>query len=114
MTLAPIENAPAPRRFAAFLVAAMTLSATGAVRAETSAVRDGNVVVLQNEHVRVAYDLASGSYSACSRTDKSSNITCACLRIDEIPPDAAGLTRTWESAKIKDELGTGQKLLIKA
>ncbi|MCX6877933.1 MAG: hypothetical protein NTW21_29580 [Verrucomicrobia bacterium] len=104
-----------PCRLSAFLGAALALlSVSNTSRAATSAIKDGNVVVLQNEQMRVAYDLASGTYSACSRTDKSSNITGACLRIDEFSSDAAGLTRTWESARITDELGTGQKLLIKA
>jgi len=90
------------------------LSTPGVCRAETSVVKNGNVVVLQNDQVKVEYDLASGVYSAFSRKDKSSNIAGACLRVDEFSSDAAGLTRTWESAPVKDELGTGRKLVIKA
>ncbi len=105
----------ATRRFPTSLIAALALlSAPGLCRAGTTAAKDGNVVVLQNGQVRVAYDLASGTYSACSRTDNSSNITGACLRIDAFSSAAAGLTRTWASAPVKDELGTGRKLTVTA
>ena len=103
------------RGLSATLIATLTLLSSAHIcRAETSAVKDDNLVVLQNARVRVEYDLASGTYSARSRKDKSSNLVGACLRINEFASDAAGLTRTWESAPIEDELGRGRKLLVKA
>jgi hypothetical protein len=106
---------PGLRRFAAILIAALALlSASNLCFAKASVTRHGNVVVLQNAQVKVEYDLASGTYSARSRKDKSSNLVGACLRINEFSSDAAGLTRTWESAPVEDELGRGRKLLIKS
>ncbi len=90
------------------------LSAAILCRAETSLIKEGNLVGLQNGQVRVEYDLAGGTYSAWSRLDRSSNLTGASLQVDEFAADAPGLARTWESAPIKDELGTGRKLVITA
>ena len=101
-------------RLAAILVAALALhSAPGVSFAKTSVAKQGNSIVLQNDLVKVEYDLASGTYSARSRKDKASNLVGACLRVNEFTSDAAGLTRTWESAPVEDELGRGRKLLIK-
>ena len=107
-------NDHAPRGVAVCLSAAMALlSASSACHAATTAAKEGDKVVLQNEQVRVEYDLTKGTYCASSRNDKTSNIVGACLRIDELATDAAGLTHTWESTPVKDELGTGCKLLVK-
>ena len=103
-----------PRRLAAGLIAALALlPAHNACRAETSVVKDGSVVALQNDLVSVEYNLANGTYSTWSRKDKSSNLTGASLHVNEFSSDTAGLVRTWESAAVKDELGAGRKLLIK-
>ena len=104
------------RRRAAFFIAALVMAsaACDAGSAETSVLKRGNVVVLQNARVTVGYNLANGTYSARSRKDKSSNLVGACLRVNEFTSDAAGLTRTWDTAPIQDELGTGRKLLVNA
>lgn len=103
-----------PCAIAAGLFATALLATSSVCRAATTAVKEGDKVVLQNEHVRVTYDLANGTYRASSRKDETSNIVGARLRIDDFATDAAGLTRTWESAPVTDELGTGRKLLVKA
>ena len=104
----------APLRFAVILIAAVALlPAPNVCLAKTSVAKHGSSVVLQNDLVRVEYDLASGTYSARSRKDKASNLVGACLRVNEFTSEAAGLTRTWESAPVEDELGRGRKLLIK-
>jgi hypothetical protein len=104
-----------PRGLAASLCAAVALltSSNGCRAAATTAVKEGDKVVLQNEQVRVEYDLTKGTYGASSRNDKTSNIVGACLRIDGFATNAEGLTHTWESTPVKDELGTGCKLLVK-
>ena len=103
-----------PPRFAAIFIAALALqSAPGVILAKTSVVKHGSSVVLQNDLVRVEYDLATGTYSARSRKDKSANLVGACLRVNEFTSDVPGLTRTWESAPVEDELGRGRKLRIK-
>lgn len=107
---------PMPRSLAAALCAAVALLASSngcLAAAATTAVKDGDKVLLQNEQVRVEYDLTKGTYCASSRNDKSSNVVGACLRIDGFATDAAGLTHTWESAPVNDELGAGRKLLVK-
>ena len=105
----------APRRLSAVLVTALALlSAPAVCLATTTVAKDGTTVVLQNALVKVEYDLSTGTYSAYSRTDQTANLTGACLRIDEFSSAAAGLTRTWESVKIKDELGSGRKLVVHA
>ena len=105
----------APLRLAAILIAAVALlPAPNVCLAKTSVVKHGNVVVLQNDRVKVEYDLANGTYAARSRADKSSNLTGAGLRINEFSSDVPGLTRTWESVPVEDELGRGRKLLVKA
>jgi hypothetical protein len=102
-------------RCAAFFIATLATQSTPTVcLARTSVVAHGSVVTLQNDLVKVEYNLATGTYCAWSRKDKLANLAGACLRIDEFSSDAAGLVRTWESAKIQDELGTGRKLTIKA
>jgi hypothetical protein len=104
-----------PRGLVACLCAAVALlSISNACRAATTAVKKGDKVVLQNKQVTVEYDLTKGTYCASSRKDKTLNIVGACLRIDEFSADAAGLTHTWESTPVKDELGTGRKLWVKA
>ena len=108
-------NYRTPRGLAAYLgAAAALLAATNAcLCAATTAVKDGDKVLLQNELVKVEYDLTKGTYCASSRSDNTSNFVGACLRIDGFAADAAGLTHTWESTPVKDELGSGRKLTVK-
>jgi len=104
-----------PRRFAVILSAALTLlSAPGISSAGPSAGQHGDLVVLQNEHVRIEYNLASGTYSARSRKDTSSNLTGASLQVDAFSSATSGLIRTWKSVPCKDDLGSGRKLLVQA
>ena len=104
-----------PSCFASILIATLALlSAPGACLAKTSVSKHGQVVLLQNDQVKVEYDLANGTYSAWSRKNKSLNLTGATLQVNEFSSDAAGLSRTWESASVKDELGTGRTLLVNA
>jgi hypothetical protein len=101
----------APRGVATCLSAAMALlSASSACRA---AAKEVDTVVLENDQVRVEYDLTKGTYSASSRNDKTANIVGACLRINEFAADAAGLAHSWEIVPVKDELGTGRRLVVK-
>jgi hypothetical protein len=103
------------RRFAVILPTALTLlSAPESSLARTSVGQHGDVVVLQNEHVRIEYNLANGTYSARGRKDKSSNLTGACLQVDEFSSETSGLSRTWKSVPFKDDLGTGKKLMVQA
>jgi hypothetical protein len=107
-------NDHAPRCVAIFLSAAMALpSASSAAPAATTTAKEGDTVVLENDQVKVEYDLTKGTYSASSRNDKTSNIVGACLRINEFAADAAGLTHSWEIVPVKDELGTGRRLVVK-
>ena len=88
------------------------LSLSNASRAATTAVKEGDKVVLQNELVKVEYDLTKGTYSAYNLKDKTSNLMGAALQINDDTSDANGLTRTYHNSAVQDELGTGLKVTV--
>jgi hypothetical protein len=100
--------------FCLFLISQLSTAGYTATvtSAKTSVTEHGDMVMLQNNAVRVEYNLVSGTYLARDRQDNSSGITGASLQIDKFSSAGAGLTRTWNSAPVKDELGTGRKLRI--
>ncbi len=55
--------------------------------AQTNFARNGNAVVLQNELVKIEYDLSKGTWSAYNRKDKTSNIIGAALQINDYASD---------------------------
>ena len=98
---------------AIFIMAALlVLPISNRSWAQTSVSRQENTAVLQNELVKIEYDLNKGTYSAYSRKDKTSNIVGAALQINDYTSDAEGLTRTYENTAVNDEIGSGRKLTV--
>lgn len=95
-----------------FIAALLILPISNRVLAQTTFVKNENSVLLQNELVKIEYDLSKGTYSACNRKDKTSNLIGAALQINDYASDAEGLTRTCESTAVNDELGSGRKLTV--
>jgi hypothetical protein len=104
---------PFARNFVPIFVAALlVLPISNQVIAQTTFARNGNFVVLQNELVKIEYDLSKGTYSAYNRNDKTSNIIGAALQINDYTTDVEGLTRTCDNTAVADELGSGRKLTV--
>ncbi len=70
----------------------------------------GNLVTLQNERVRLEFDLAAGTYRIFNQGDAHPAISQARLKINEWTSDAAGVERTWKQRSVKDTNGKGRAL----
>ena len=103
-----IARCMVPILIASFLI----LSLSNRSMAQTTVSNQGNSVVLQNERVKIEYDLSRGTYSAYNLKDKTSNIVGATLQINDYTADAEGLSRTYDNVVVNDELGSGRKLVI--
>ena len=86
----------------------LTSSAVAAPSPRTS--QSGNVVTLQNERVRLDFDLASGTYSLFHQGEAHAVISKAKLKINDWASDAAGVERTWKQRSLKDTSGKGLAL----
>ncbi|MFH1265041.1 MAG: hypothetical protein ABIK89_04895, partial [Planctomycetota bacterium] len=74
----------------------------------------GNVAVIQNDRVKVTYDLSKGIYSAADRGDGSVGFSDAFTKINEWESKAPGFSHVSSSGPARDELGEEKKLVIKS
>lgn len=87
------------------LLTASCLAATSPQITQT-----GSVVTLQNERVRLEFDLAAGTYSLFNQGEAHAAISKAKLKINDWTSDAAGVERTWKQRSVKDTSGKGLAL----
>ena len=80
--------------------------------AEVAVFQTDNTVLMQNEILRFAYDLAGGTYNALDRRDSSVCIKDGWFRISGHPSTLPGLGHSWTSRTVSDELGRGRALVI--
>jgi hypothetical protein len=72
--------------------------------------KSGNVVALENDRVRLDFDLSLGTYSVFNQSEAHPVISKAGLRIDGWHSDAAGLDRSWTERPVTDAFGKGLAL----
>jgi hypothetical protein len=69
-----------------------------------------NVVALENNRVRLEFDLSRGTYRIFEQGEPRPVISDASLMINEWSSDDAGFERSWKQRKVKDQLGEGLAL----
>lgn len=72
--------------------------------------KSGNVVALENERIRLEFDLSLGTYSIFDRSANHPAISNARLGINEWHSDAAELDRSWSERPLTDASGKGLAL----
>jgi len=72
--------------------------------------QSGRVVVLQNEWIHFAFDLARGTYLILDKKSGEVAVSNAGLKINEWGSDERDVRRTWAQRTVQDELGKGLAL----
>ncbi len=88
----------------------VSLLAVSAFAAAPQITQLGSVLTLQNERVRLDFDLALGTYNIFKQGDAHPVISKARLKINDWTSDAAGVERTWKQRSVKDTSGKGLAL----
>ncbi len=92
------------------LMAAVSISAAAPARVTVG--QSDHRIMLENEHIRFAYDLARGQYTATDKRDDSAGIKDGIFEIHGVASDGPGLAHTWQSEDVLDELGHGKSITI--
>lgn len=85
-----------------------------ALKAESNKVsvsEKGVVVIIENNLVGVQFDLLQGTYSATNRIKNTTCITDASFTLNEFR-SSNGFAFKWSKVSVKDELGTGEKIIV--
>lgn len=95
----------------AFLPLVLCLAVASACAGEKVRITaSGDVVVLQNDKIRLEFDLAAGTYDIVSEADRHPAIAKARLGINGWFSDAAGTERNWTEREVMDTFGKGLAL----
>ncbi len=99
-------------RIQRFLIVALTsLLAAACLAAPTPQItQTGSVVTLQNDRVRLEFDLAHGTYQIFNQGDTHPALSQVRLKINDWSSDAVGVERTWKQRSVKDTNGKGLAL----
>jgi hypothetical protein len=93
------------------LILSLILTATSSFAAASPRItQTGSVVTLQNERVRLEFDLAAGTYGIFNQGEARPAISRARLKINEWASDATGVERSWKQRSVKDTSGKGLAL----
>jgi hypothetical protein len=92
------------------LVPASLLAAAGLAAASPQITQTGSVVTLQNERVRLEFDLARGVYHLFKQGDAHPVIARARLMLNDWTSDGAEVGRTWTQRPVADSSGRGLAL----
>lgn len=98
------------RRSRLGLILVMLAAASSAAAQSPRITNSGDVVTLQNDSVRFAFDLARGTYSIFNQNDRHPALSKARLKINEWSSDGPGVERTWTQRAVKDSSGHGLAL----
>ena len=74
--------------------------------------RRDRLVSIENDRVRVEFDLGLGLYRAIDKVDDVCCIEGARFRLDDHASSDEGVTFTVDHETVRDELGSGMKLMI--
>jgi hypothetical protein len=86
-------------------------------KVESNAVRvreEDHIVAIENDRVRVAYNLLTGRYQAVDKCTNRIGVDSAYAQVNQWASTAVGRRHTWLRTARHDELGTGQTLRIAA
>ena len=72
--------------------------------------QSGSVVMLQNERVRLEFDLSQGTYCIFNQGETHAAISKARLKINDWTSDVKGVERTWKQRPVTDTSGKGLAL----
>ncbi len=89
------------------------LCITAGLAQSSQILQTGNVVALQNELVRLEFNLSTGTYSILNRRDNITVVSDAKLKINEWSSDESGLSISWEQRVVHDLSGIGLALDLK-
>jgi hypothetical protein len=92
--------------FAILFLTTATWSAAQAPRINAN----GDIVVLQNDKVRLEFNLATGTYAIFNQGEAAPVISHAKTGINEWFSDAPDMKRSWQQREITDALGKGLAL----
>ncbi len=97
-----------------FLIAGLSITFLGCQMHQKDVVvrRAGDTVTIENNSVRVEYNLLKGLYSAIDKRDTSTRITGIYSRVNNVASNSPGFEHTWKKSDVIDELGKGKKLTI--
>lgn len=82
------------------------------LHAEVNVVKQNQFVILQNDCLKIEYDLAKGVYHGVKINDPTSNFKDAKLRINDLSSDSPTFLHSYTYERVKDELGQGIMLQI--
>jgi len=100
-----------------FLIAGLSIAfsgpAVGRMSQKDVMVRGvSDMVAIENNRIKVEYDLSKGQYSAIDKSDTSARITGIYSRVNDVASNSPGFEHTWKKSEVNDELGKGEKLTI--
>jgi predicted GNAT superfamily acetyltransferase len=72
----------------------------------------GDTVAIENNSVRLEYNLSKGQYIAVDKRDTSACITGMYSQINDFRSNLPEFKHTWKSSEVIDELGKGKKLTV--
>ena len=102
-----------PRTFLLSLCMIAASAVSSATAADSVAFRqDGNIAILENQIVRVEFDLAAGSYRAIDNRDRSCGFRDGCITVNDWASTRAGTACRALDRPISDSLGTGRTLAV--
>lgn len=104
-------NSTNSKRFV-FLLIFLVITQISVVGAVEIAEKE-NRVTIENEIIRLSYDLKSGTYSATDLASGINTFTGAKFTVDEMGwRQPEGTTRKWESTALDDKIGKGKRLTV--
>ena len=104
-----------PRMVLFFLCASVILAISPALSAERVTSRqDGTTAILENELVRVEFDLAAGIYRAIDKRDGSCGFRDGAIQVGDWSSTQDGAACRASQRSIGDSLGSGRALSIES
>ncbi|MBK5262067.1 MAG: hypothetical protein JJE17_05760 [Peptostreptococcaceae bacterium] len=100
--------------YSASILLILLFFSTTSLISETSNVsiaRKGLSVIIENNLIRINYNLSKGTYSAFNKSKNTTCISEAFFSLNEFRSQDDYI-HSWSSVRVKDELGIGKKLII--
>jgi len=99
---------------ACFFFSVMPLALFAQISDKVKIVGSGDKVSIENEMVKVEFNLSTGRYNAVNKKDNSVCLSDGYFLVGQSASDNPEFTRSWKQEEAADDLGIGKKLIIKA
>lgn len=80
-------------------------------RDEVSIIHSEQKVNIENAFVAISYDLSKGTYSAFNKIKNTTCISGAYFTLNDLQ-SSDNFIHTWSTSSVKDDLGSGKKLIV--